>query len=105
MAYCGPRGIPLSVFLSWAEDDQQAALAWQAHEAARCRGCGTHPEDWPRDATEHRHHVEIYRCHGCALLQQNAETAEFRDQTRRGQHLMMARGPAVACPTCNPALS
>lgn len=101
MAYCGPRGIPLSVFLSWPQDDQQAALAWQLHENRRCRDCGTHPEDWPRDPKKHRHHVEIHRCEGCARLQQVADTDRYR-KGGRGLHLVNARGPAKACPTCNP---
>lgn len=90
MAYCGPRGIPLSAFLAWRDDDQQAALAWQAYENRRCNDCGTHPEDWDetqggsRDAWR----VELSHCQGCAELQQAMES----DQTkRRGVHLHLTR--------------
>jgi hypothetical protein len=44
MAYCGPRGIPLSVFESWEPLDQQMALQWQSREAEKCSGCGFHPD-------------------------------------------------------------
>ncbi len=40
MAYCGPRGIPLTEFLAWDETDQDAALAWQSYESRRCREDG-----------------------------------------------------------------
>ncbi len=49
LAYCAPRGIPLSVFLGrdvypgepqWSPDDAVAALDWLAHEMGRCSGCG-----------------------------------------------------------------
>jgi hypothetical protein len=49
LAYCGPRGVPLSVFLGrvvypgepqWLEDDAVAALEWLADEHGRCGGCG-----------------------------------------------------------------
>ena len=49
MAYCGPRGIPLSTFLGWAVDDQAAALAWQADDASRCPNCGTAEWEWEQD--------------------------------------------------------
>jgi hypothetical protein len=49
LAYCAPRGIPLSVFLGrvvypgepqWLPDDTVAALDWLAYDMARCSGCG-----------------------------------------------------------------
>lgn len=45
MGYCGPRGIPLSTFLSWKQSDQDMALAWAAREGQRCPSCGVHPDD------------------------------------------------------------
>jgi hypothetical protein len=70
MAYCGPRGIPLSVFLSWDTDDQDAALLWQAREARRCSGCGTHPDDWDPDAGGRRdaYHATVEVCPGCRTV-------------------------------------
>jgi hypothetical protein len=46
MDYCGPRGIPYTVFLSWSEFDQEAALAWQQRQATRCPSCGTYEDEW-----------------------------------------------------------
>lgn len=66
MAYCGPRGIPLSQFLGWSEHDQAAALAWQSHEAARCPHCGTHPQEWRDDP--HAYTAQPRGCLGCHLL-------------------------------------
>jgi len=57
MAYCGPRGIPLSTFLAWDDESQDAALTWARHEAMRCPSCGAHP-----DEPQH-HHVEV--CRSC----------------------------------------
>jgi hypothetical protein len=91
MAYCGPKGIPLSTFLTWRDDDQEAALAWQAYENRRCGDCGTHPEDWDetqggsRDAWR----VQPTICEGCVALQQARDNDELRN--RRGVHLHLTR--------------
>lgn len=55
MGYCGPRGIRYSEFLDWDQLDQDAALAWQARELARCR-CGQVPAEW-REYDEMGHPV------------------------------------------------
>lgn len=67
MDYCGPKGIPHSGFLAWSEDDQQKALWWQAREAQRCTGCGTHPDDWNEDVGGSRdaYVPEERTCPGC----------------------------------------
>lgn len=59
MAYCGPRGIPKSIFLGrewptagepmWTEDDTDVALAWLRDQRERCPRCGSTPGDWPVD--------------------------------------------------------
>lgn len=66
MDYCGPRGIPHSVFLGWDRADQAKALAWQARHQATCQGCGTRRDQWKRnrDAFEP---VED-RCPGCDVI-------------------------------------
>lgn len=46
MAYCGPRGIRRSEFLSWSDDDQDAALAWAELDRVVCGRCGTEHADW-----------------------------------------------------------
>jgi len=75
MAYCGPRGIPLSKFLAWADHDQDAALAWQAHEARRCPHCGTHPDDWNPDKGGRRDafHGQVVICPGCQQIESSRE--------------------------------
>lgn len=55
MGYCGPRGIPYSVFLEWERLDQDAALAWHARDLATCR-CGQVPAEW-REYDDHGHPV------------------------------------------------
>lgn len=99
MDYCGPRGIPLSEFLSWDDDDQDAALLWQAHESRRCSGCGTHPEEWDpatggrRDAYK----PELRMCPGCMQLEQRR--AQLADgPAMHGAHLVLR-------PTSPPASS
>ena len=92
MAYCGPRGIPLSVFLAWPEDDQQAALAWQAREQARCPGCGTHEEDWDpeQDGSRNAYTAVAVVCQGCVELQRMQDNPEIRNGVR-GVHLRLKR--------------
>ena len=82
MAYCGPRGLPLSVFLTtWSPEDQEAALEWSAYEARRHPVCGTHPEDFadPMNPDVHFHPAV---CVGC----QRRESAEAQLSGRAGQH-------------------
>jgi hypothetical protein len=40
VGYCATHGVPHSVFLSWAERDQDLALAHDVRAADRCPGCG-----------------------------------------------------------------
>lgn len=91
MAYCGPHGIPLSTFLAWPESDQQAALAWQAHESRRCHGCGTHPDDWDPDlgGDPRAYGTQARICQGCVELQRRHQDPELRDV--RGVHIDLIR--------------
>lgn len=93
MAYCAPRGIPLrEVFLRWPQEDQDDALTWAAHEARRCSGCGTHPDDWDPDAGGERHafRAEPYQCQGCVETQRTAEAPEMQDG-QRGMRVRLVR--------------
>jgi len=90
MAYCGPRGIPLSAFLGWDPADQAAALQWQAYENRRCQSCGYHPEEGDRHA-----HVDV--CPGCVA---RAHVDESDDAKVRGAHVRMAAGTPGTCPRC-----
>jgi len=94
MAYCGPRGIPLSAFLGWSRLDQEAALGWAAHEAARCSQCGTHPDD---TETAHPH---LRMCDGCRKLAQLTESS-IAQNAGRGAHAELMRGSVKACPVCS----
>jgi hypothetical protein len=85
LAYCAPRGIPLSVFLgrtvypgdpAWLEDDTLAALDWDAWERAKCPGCGqprdesmAHEDDAPA------YEVEVLRCHACSAAAAESRAA------------------------------
>jgi hypothetical protein len=98
MAYCGPRGLPLSEFLRWPAGDQDAALDWADFEARRCTACGTHPDEWAADPLAYHAHLE--QCRGCKEQQRISESAEARQE--RGVHVRIAMGPAAACPRCQP---
>jgi len=73
MAYCGPRALPHSQFLSWDPDDQDKALAWLLEDMSRCPGCGTHPDDWigeekyPLEPPPYS--VGSQRCLGCVAAE------------------------------------
>lgn len=99
MAYCGPRGIALSDFLRWNQRDQEAALAWSAHEAKRCKGCGTHPDDWAEDKHT-AYHAHLTECRGCKQLQRLANTDKAKQGD--GRFAVMAGGSAADCPRCKP---
>lgn len=90
MAYCGPRGIPLTVFLTWETSDQDAALSWQSYEARRCSRCGHHPDEPARHP-----HVDV--CPGCVAVER-AHKSE--DAQVPGAHVRMAYGQTNACTRC-----
>ena len=80
MEYCGPRGIPLSRFLAWKPEDQDAALQWQARRSQTCSGCGTHPDEWNPKAGGHRQaYVPVLEmCPGCYARDGKADTDEAK---------------------------
>ena len=91
MAYCGPKGIPLSTFLAWSEADQEMALGWQAEQDQRCKGCGTHPADWDEDQGGSRHawFPAIRDCPGCARIASVAQ--DETTQHKPGRHIYLSR--------------
>lgn len=99
MAYCGPRGIPLSKFLHWHQTDQDAALAWQAHESRRYPD-GTHPDDWSEERGGSRRafhaHVDVHP--GAVIIEAAQSSEDF--QATRGAHVHLAHGPVTECPRC-----
>jgi hypothetical protein len=68
MDYCGPRGIPHSVFLGWDASDRDKALTWQRRDHATCKRCGTRHEEWdPDDGGRENAYVAVpVQCPGCA---------------------------------------
>lgn len=108
MAYCGPRGIPLSVFLgrvvgpadpAWLASDRDAVLSWTSYEGRRCKNCGTHPEEWAED--RYAFHAHLAQCKGCQHQQRLTESRDARE-AGRGIYAVMAQGPAAECPQCKP---
>ena len=98
MAYCGPRGIPLGVFLGWDDSDQDAALAWQAQENSRCPECHTHAEDW-RPGSEPTHWAPQV-CPGCQARARTVDGLRESGDRTRGLGIAAHGGPADECPTC-----
>jgi len=95
MAYCGPRGIPLSEFLRWSPTDQDAALDWMVYENQRCPNCGTHPADWAED--EFAFHSHAKECKGCKAKQQYSASI---GSDERGVFAALSPGSAKTCPQC-----
>lgn len=100
LAYCVPKGIPLSQFLSWSQADQDAALEFTAHEARRFPD-GTHPDDWDETTGGSRKafhtHVNV---HPGARLIESALASEDYQQAGRGAHVHLVGGSAAACDRC-----
>jgi hypothetical protein len=108
MAYCGPRGIPLSVFLGrvaapdeseWLPEDREAALSWSAFEGRRCKHCGTHPDEWDDDKLAY--HAHLTECRGCRQLQRLSNTDDAKKG--EGRFAVMSGGSAAHCPQCMPS--
>lgn len=66
--------IPLSSFLSWPDDDQDKALAYERYLAGVCSGCGTHRDDWKADRQAYV--AEIGSCIGCETVDQGRKQIE-----------------------------
>lgn len=90
MAYCGPRGIPLSQFLEWSQEDQDAALGWSSYEARRCRSCGRHP-------AEGETHVHVDVCPGCIAVDKANQTDDAKVP---GAHTRLVGGSFKSCSRC-----
>jgi hypothetical protein len=98
MDYCGPRGIPHSVFLGravgpgqpqWTADDRDKALWWMLHEREKCPNCGTRPEEWdPAQGGDlHAYAWKPRHCRGCEVSAQGQDWLEKQrknNSLRRG---------------------
>lgn len=80
MAYCAPLGIPRSVFLGWARDDQDAALTWSMRQRSACSSCGTRPDEWDPALGGHpaAYTAELGSCRGCTVV------AQYRKRKKDG---------------------
>lgn len=90
MAYCGPRALPHSEFLSWRREDRDKALWWVIHERTRCSSCGTRPDEFEGDMNAFAA-VPVH-CRGCEI--QAAADEEFekhRKEYRRGTTIQLRR--------------
>ncbi len=69
LALCHDRGIPHSRFLSWAELDQDKALAYAAYKASVCQGCGTRAAEWEpeKGGDKHAYAAATSTCPGCQV--------------------------------------
>lgn len=83
MAYCGPRGIPWSEFLTWPKWDRDAAIVWARQQAETCT-CGTRLEEWDREAGGHpaAYVATVRECPGCAAIERREE--RLRKQIDKG---------------------
>jgi hypothetical protein len=87
MAYCGPRGIPLSRFLNWPVDDQAAALWWMAEDRLRCSRCGTAEWEWEEQLDAYA--AEPRTCPGCNAIGLEAKVWEKTAETTPGMYIRL----------------
>lgn len=84
MEYCGPKGIPHSVFLDWDEEDQGKALAHLLHKANQCPRCGQFPEDWIDEEGRLRiptpKIAQTVACNACSVVQDRQKMIEKENQ-------------------------
>ena len=89
MAYCGPRGIPLSKFLNWPADDQAAALSWQAEEWSRCSRCGTAEWEWEEQLDAYMAKAKV--CPGCNAIGLESKAWEKSAEHMPGLQIRLVR--------------
>lgn len=80
-----PLGIPHSAFLSWSEDDQDAALAFMRAKTELC-SCGTRAAEWEADRFAYT--GTIWRCPGCELLELERQNIP---ENAKGMHVGLER--------------
>lgn len=96
MAYCGPLGMPLSRFLRWDRDDQDAALLWSMRERAAHPACGTRPDEWDPElgGDHHAYIAEVRSCRGCET-RDSMERRLSEDARRGGGYVVLVPNPDV----------
>lgn len=107
MAYCGPAGIPLTVFIDeWDQTSRDAALAWQLEKDTACAGCGQHRDEWvtvdadgqPREVRPAPYVVDDFHCPSCEALERTRKARSDDDVERFGMHLHFKPTVAPADP-------
>lgn len=58
--------------MSWSDEDQQAALEWQAYKDSLCSGCGLPRVESFDPANQERYDVEVLRCFACRERERTA---------------------------------
>lgn len=105
--YCGPRGIPHSVFLGrivgphdpqWTEDDREKALWWMIHESEKCPSCRTRKDEYdPKQGGDlHAYQWKSHHCRGCEILAQGHDWLERQRKNgslRRGTTITLRATP------------
>lgn len=81
-----PLGIPHSEFLSWSEDDQDKALAFQRAQLEICSTCGTREAEW--EADRFAYVGEAVRCPGCEVLEMERDNVP---ENAKGVHLRLKK--------------
>lgn len=89
MAYCGPKGIPHSEFLTWPIDDQAKALGWQSEQNQVCNGCGTSGWEWERNRRAYT--AAPFVCMGCMALEQGRTANEDQAKKTPGMQIRLTR--------------
>lgn len=98
MDYCGPIGLAHSQFLTWDIDDQDKAMAWslvkldeEAAHAARCKQCGTLPDEWldeeGRDREPPPYVAKSILCVGCHTIED--KISEIPEAARLHTHVYL----------------
>lgn len=92
MDYCGPLGIPRSVFLGrtvedgepyWTKTDVDWALSWQQVKNETCQGCGQSLVESTDIEFQGAFDVETVVCHGCAEKEKAHEAQSKSKGTKR----------------------
>jgi len=101
LAYCAPRGIPLSVFLGrvvwaghpqWTQRDAQAAVLWEIEQNSRCSGCGRPRSESmvdEKDAPDYK--VTVTKCWACEARDAKLKEQQEEGVSSSGLYLSVAR--------------
>ena len=94
MNYCGPQGLPHSVFLGWDRDDRDKAIVWAMLRAQACGQCGTRAAEWDPTLGGHdeAYVAELHQCWGCHTVAE-AQHKAGKKAEQPGRHVVLVRNP------------